>query len=428
MDSGLTGYREALDALFARTGSTSKYGLERTLALLELLGDPHRRIVTIHVAGTNGKGSVVAMLYYLLRAKGLRVGRYTSPHLVDFRERIVVDDVGIEADFILRFLERWGRDADAIGATFFEITTAMAFDWFATSSVDVAVIETGLGGRLDSTNVITPLVSGITSISLDHQEYLGYTEAEIAREKAGILKPGIPGVIGPMRADARAAIYSVAAGSGVSVVIDATTLYRVTEVVVTAGGTSFTVEHGENSMNVTTGMIGEPQAANAAVALAMLSAAGAKWSVSLEEAGAILPSVRLPGRFQTVGNCILDVAHNPDGMRSVVATLAEVRPPRPLTAIVGILKDKDWRSMLRALATAADSMVIVSAPSAPAERAWNPYEALAFALNIGMSATVDTDFAHAVLSSTASTKGTVLVTGSFHTVGDALHLLGEDTP
>lgn len=427
MDSGLTGYREALEALFARTGATSKYGLERTLGLLERLGNPHRRIVTIHVAGTNGKGSVVAMLDALLRAKGFRVGRYTSPHLIDFRERIVVDDAGVDPDFILRFLEKWGRDADAIGATFFEITTAMAFDWFAASAVDVAVIETGLGGRLDSTNVITPLVSGITSISLDHQEYLGSTETEIAREKAGILKPGIPGVIGPMRADASAAIYSVAAESGVSVVIDATTLYRVSDIVVSADGTSFTVEHGENSMNVTTGMIGEPQAANAAVALAMLSAAGAKWSVSLEEAGAVLPSVRLPGRFQTVGNCILDVAHNLDGMRSVVATLAEVRPSRPLTAIVGILKDKDWRGMLSAVATAADSVVIVSPPSAPAERAWNPHEALAFARGIGMRAEIDIDFEHAVRSAGELKNGTVLVTGSFHTVGDALRVLGEDT-
>lgn len=425
MDSGLTGYREALDALFARTGSTSKYGLERTLALLELLGDPHRRIVTIHVAGTNGKGSVVAMLYSLLRAKGLRVGRYTSPHLIDFRERIVVDDAGIDADYIVRFLEKWGRDADAIGATFFEITTAMAFDWFAASAVDVAVIETGLGGRLDSTNVITPLVSGITSISLDHQEYLGSTEPEIAREKAGILKRGIPGVIGPMRPDARAAIYSVAAASGVSVVIDATGLYRVRDVVVSADGTGFTVEHGENSMKVTTGMIGEAQAANAAVALSMLSAAGPKWSVGLEEAGTVLPSVRLPGRFQAIGKCILDVAHNPDGMRSVVATLKEIRPPRPLTAIVGILKDKDWRTMLGVLATVADSMVIVSPPSAPAERAWNPHEALVFARSIGMRAEIAIDFEHAVRSAGDLANGTVLVTGSFHTVGDALRVLGE---
>jgi len=174
VDSGLTSYKSELDRLFARTGSTANFGLERTRALLSLVGNPHERITCIHVAGTNGKGSVVATLETLLREKGdLRIGRYTSPHLVDFRERIAVDGEEISEEEVLLFLRRWEGDGERLGATFFEITTALALDHFAARNVDVAIIETGLGGRLDSTNVITPIVAGVTSIGIDHIEYLG---------------------------------------------------------------------------------------------------------------------------------------------------------------------------------------------------------------------------------------------------------------
>ena len=219
MDRGLTEYRAALDALFARTGSTAKFGLERTLGFLEAIGNPHQRFPSFHVAGTNGKGSVVATLSTLLGAKGLRVGRYMSPHLIDFRERIVVDNEPISEEYVTEFLARWTPYAESLGATFFEITTAMAFHYFAIREVNIAVIETGLGGRLDSTNVIVPLVSGITSIGLDHQEYLGNTQEAIAREKAGILKRGRPAVIGPLSTSARVAVYQVAETAGVARVL-----------------------------------------------------------------------------------------------------------------------------------------------------------------------------------------------------------------
>ena len=239
MDRGLTPYRDALDALFARTGATSKFGLQRTLDFLEILGNPHDKLKTFHVAGTNGKGSVVATLYALLRSKGFKTGRYTSPHLIDFRERIVVDDQMVDEQYVVDFLAKWSPQAESMGATFFEITTAMAFDYFARQNVDVAVIETGLGGRLDSTNVIVPVASGITSIAIDHTEYLGDTEGQIAREKAGIFKRGVPSVIGQMSNDARVAIYEAAADAGVGAVIDATRLYRTHDVVPRRTGTWF---------------------------------------------------------------------------------------------------------------------------------------------------------------------------------------------
>lgn len=349
-----------------------------------------------------------------------------SPHLIDFRERIVVEGKPISEEYLLRFLERWGSDAEDLGATFFEITTAMALQYFAEQEVDVAIIETGLGGRLDSTNVITPLVTGITSIAMDHQEYLGDTEESIAREKAGIMKRGIPAVIGPVSTSARVAIYEVAKESAPAVVIEAPRLYRTGDVRVSASGTTFTVEHGGQRQSLTTGLTGSAQAGNASVALSMLRAAGPPWTVTLDEAAAVLPRVTLPGRFQTVGNCILDVAHNPDGMRSLIATIAELRPAEPIIGVLGVLADKDWRQMMIVLASAVERIVLIAPPSAPPERAWNPQEAEEFARSRGIGARFEPDFDGAVKSA-ASSEGMVLITGSFHTVGDALIALGQST-
>jgi dihydrofolate synthase/folylpolyglutamate synthase len=424
VDSGLSAYRQALDALFARTGATSKFGLQRTRDFLEILGNPHERIKTFHVAGTNGKGSVVATLYTLLRSKGLRIGRYTSPHLIDFRERIVVDDEKIDEKFVVDFLTRWSPKAEALGATFFEVTTAMAFDFFAKQNVDAAVIETGLGGRLDSTNVILPLASGITSISIDHTEFLGHTEAEISREKAGIFKPEVPSVIGRMSTDARIAIYETAAKAGVSAVIDATRLYKTRDVFVRRTGTWFTISVGGESMQMRTCLIGNAQADNVAVALAMLRAAQPPWSVTLEEASVVLPTARLPGRFQILGKYVLDVAHNPDGMKSLTATLGALKMDRPIVAVLGILGDKDWRQMMSILSTAVDRIILVAPPTAPASRAWSVDEAYSYAQEKGIAASIDRDFSNAVKGSVYD-AGTSVITGSFHTVGDALELLGE---
>ncbi|HZI99715.1 MAG TPA: folylpolyglutamate synthase/dihydrofolate synthase family protein [Gemmatimonadaceae bacterium] len=426
MDRGLTEYRTALDALFARTGSTAKFGLERTLGFLGAIGNPHQRYPSFHIAGTNGKGSVVATISTLLKAKGLKVGRYMSPHLIDFRERIAVDGEAISEEYVTEFLARWSPYAESLGATFFEITTAMAFHYFATREVDVAVVETGLGGRLDSTNVIDPLVSGITSIGLDHQEFLGDTEESIAREKAGILKRGRPAVIGSLSTSARVAVYQAAEAAGVPRVIEAERLYPTKNVVVSLEGTSFTIEYDGHESRVHTGLVGSAQAANVSVALAMLRAATSPWTVSIDEAASTLPSVKLPGRFQRVGNCILDVAHNPDGIRSVVSTLELVQPPRPLIAVLGILNDKDWRGMIAALAPSVERIILVAPPSAPPARAWIPAEAEKFAQSIGVDASVEADF-DATIRAASGGEGTTIITGSFHTVGDALITLGEKT-
>ena len=202
----LKALEEALDFLFARTTGGYKFGLERTEALLDALGNPHRGYPVIHVAGTNGKGSSLATAEALLLGRGLRVGKYTSPHLVDFRERIVVNREAIAGAAVLEFIERWTPLVEKLGATFFEATTAMAFDAFAKARVDVALIETGLGGRLDSTNVVNPVTAGVTTIGWDHTEYLGHSLDAIALEKAGIFKAGRPAVIGESSPELRDAL------------------------------------------------------------------------------------------------------------------------------------------------------------------------------------------------------------------------------
>jgi dihydrofolate synthase/folylpolyglutamate synthase len=421
VDSGLTSYRSALDRLFARTGSTAKFGLGRTRALLSLLANPHERLRAFHVAGTNGKGSVVATLDTLLRAKGLSVGRYTSPHVVDFRERIVVNGDEISEQEVLDFIARWETDFERLGATFFEITTALALEHFASREVDVALIETGLGGRLDSTNVIAPLVAGVTSVGVDHVEYLGNSLAGIATEKAGIFKRGVPAVFGPAADVAREALLAAAAHAGAKPVIESTDLYRPENIRVDWNGTTFDVDHLGQVTTLTTALVGEPQAINTCTALAMLDAAGVPYRTSVSVARDLLPTVTLAGRFQRAlgGKIILDVAHNPDGIRALVSSLESVAPPRPVVAVIGILRDKDWREMMRALCPAVDSSILTKPASAPRDRAWDPAEALKFGLENGWRVSLVEDVAQAV-DRAASGAATVLVTGSFHTVGEAV--------
>jgi dihydrofolate synthase/folylpolyglutamate synthase len=423
VDSGLTIYRSALDKLFARTGSTAKFGLERTQAFLALLGNPHESFRSFHVAGTNGKGSVVATLDTLLRAKGLSVGRYTSPHLVDFRERIVVDEERIGEQEVLDFIQRWEADFEKLGATFFEITTALAFEHFASRNVDVALIETGLGGRLDSTNVITPIVAGVTSIGVDHVEYLGDSLAGIAAEKAGIFKRGVPAVFGPAPDEAREALLAVARRAGAAPVIESTELYGLKNIRVGWNGTTFDIVHADESATIVTGLVGERQAINACTALAMLHAGGDPYATSLAEAKRSLPGVSLPGRFQRVGKFVLDVAHNPDGIRVLVSTLDSVEPVRPIVAVLGVLRDKDWREMMRSLCPTVDSTILTTPASAPAERVWDATEALRFGNDNGWSVELVPDVAQAV-EHAANEAATVVVTGSFHTVGDASLFVG----
>lgn len=424
-ESGSSAYRDALAYLFARTTGKSRFGLERTREFLRVLGDPHRAIPILHVAGTNGKGSVCATLEALLRAKGLRVAKYTSPHLVDFCERFLIDGAPISEDEVTDFITRWTPDVERIGATFFEATTSMAFERFAYHEVDVAIVETGLGGTLDSTNVVDPLVASVTSIGIDHTELLGDTREAIAGEKAGIFKRGVPAVIGEGDPAIRALLASHAREHGASPVRIVADDAPPSDVSIDHRGTTFRLTLGGETATLRTPLAGAHQASNAAVALLMLDLAGAPLRVPLSEAAASLANVHLPGRFQRVGKYIFDVAHNPDGVAVLVQTLRAVQPPAPLVALLTVLADKDWRGIMRNLAPVVQLFVLTTAPTAPASRAWHVDEAIAFARSEGWDAVVEPDFERALASADAL-GASVLITGSFHTVGDAMTRLQVD--
>jgi dihydrofolate synthase/folylpolyglutamate synthase len=416
-------YQDALDFLFARTTGGFKFGLERTVALLEHLGNPHRKYPSIHIAGTNGKGSSVATITALLTAKGYRVATYTSPHLVDFRERMMVAGEPIPATDVTNYIDVNTSFVEEIGASFFEATTAMAFDYFARAGADVAVIEAGLGGRLDSTNVLDPIVAGVTSIGLDHTEYLGSTLEEIAGEKAGIFKRGRPAVIGERDPRIRDLLAERARAAGASSVRLASEEIRLHHVDVSDGGTACTVEWRGDRAVLRTPLAGRHQASNLAFSLVMLDAAGPEYATPLDEAARQLPNVRIPGRFEHVGRFIFDVAHNPAGADVVAQTIAAVKPAEPITVVLCVLRDKDWRAMIVALSRIARRFVLTMAPTAPASRAWDLDEATAFARGLGLDAEAVPDFS-AALERGQEGEGTVLVTGSFHTVGDAMAALG----
>lgn len=422
MGDDLNDYQRAINALFARTTGKSKFGLERTEAFLDALGKPHLRMPVLHIAGTNGKGSVCATLETLLRAQGHRVAKYTSPHLVDFRERFILNGLPISEDYVVEFIDTWMPEIENIGATFFEATTAMAFAWFAEQRATIAVIEAGLGGRLDSTNVVHPMVAAVATIGIDHVEQLGTTHEAIAHEKGGIFKPGVAAIVGEPDATIASLLVSQAVDAGSTPVIDVWRTRPPRNIEVSAAGTRFTIDTPEGPLSGATALAGMHQASNAVLALEVLNTAGDAfwpgWRSSLD----LLANVRLPGRFHRVGRWVFDVAHNPDGVHVLKLTLKKVMAPRPIVAVVCVLGDKDWRSMLRELSGAVDELVLTNAPTAPESRSWDLQEAADFARAEGWKISVESDFDNALRIGTER-GATTLVTGSFHTVGDAMSRL-----
>ena len=411
-------YDEALDFLFPRT-TTIKFGLANTRALLKAVGNPHEVIPSVHIGGTNGKGSVSTLVAAALREAGWRVGLYTSPHLVSFRERIQVNGVPISEEAVAMWTGRLLSPILERKATFFEATTVLAFADFAARGVEIAVVEVGLGGRLDSTNVVRPLVSGVTKIERDHMKYLGETLEEIACEKAGIAKPGVPFVIGEtdpalvevLRREARRAVERAGGRSGGRASVDVRVLPPDYE---WCGPLSLAGSH---------------QRRNAAVAHGILCALPSPYRPATQEINRAFGSARVPGRLDRRGRWLFDVAHNPDGMRSLVNALAVMRPARPLHALVSILGDKEWPEMLVQLDQVIDRGVLTIAPTA-AGRGWDIEWLRRWLKDPARPPahgewTLIADFNEAI-AQVQEGAGTVLVTGSFHTVGDVMQSLGID--
>ena len=414
--------------LFDRTSGGIRWGLERTEALLAGAGDPHRRFRALHVGGTNGKGSVAALCESALRAAhpGRTVGLYTSPHLVSFAERIRIGGRPVDAALLAAADARLRPAVEASGATFFEATTALAFLCFAEAGVDLAVVEVGLGGRLDSTNVLRPLATAVTNVARDHTEYLGESLDGIAWEKAGIFKPGVPAVIGETEPGLRDVLLRRAAEVGApAVVVDAD---AVSEAALSLDGTRFRLHSPRwGSREVRIPLVGAHQARNAAVAAELLAVLPEEVRPGWEAVERGFAEVRWAGRMQAVrqrgATWIFDVAHNPAGVRALVDSLDALDLPRPVVVIAAILKDKAWDEMLPPLLARADAAVLTVADSAPAERRWDP-EQVARSLDASLPIRVIPHLPDALMrAETLAPYGTLLVTGSVHTVGDALAAL-----
>ena len=352
-------YARTLDRLYrldVRRGWDLK--LESVLATLERLGHPERQFPSLHVAGTNGKGSVAATAAAVLAASGRRVGLYTSPHLVDFRERIRVGDEEIAEATVVALVEEAEHAAAEAGVelTFFELTTVVAFAHFARARVDAAIVEVGLGGRLDATNVIEPRASVVTTIGFDHERFLGDSLAEIATEKAGIWKQGVPAVIGRVETEAVDVLLARAADVG------ARPVFRLGEDFDLSEGNGGLVWRGPGERTiegVRPALAGRHQRDNVAVALAGLAAAG--WLVGIDDVTVRdgVARVRWPGRLERIGirpQVILDGAHNPAGAAALAEELASEAPVR---LVFGVLADKRWREMAERLAPLASDVTVV---------------------------------------------------------------------
>lgn len=390
----MTSHQSALDWLDRTQRFGIKLGLENSRRLLAALGRPDAGVACIHVAGTNGKGSTCAMIDSILREAGFLVGLYTSPHLVDLRERFRVQGKLISQADLSRHLHRI-RDVTADwehAPTYFEVTTAVAWMAFAECQVDVVVLETGMGGRLDATNVVTPVVSVITKIGMDHQQWLGNSLREIASEKAGIIKPGIPVVCAPQHPDALDVLTETALRNAATL-----TVINPTD--------------APGSMR----LLGEHQRENAALAMAALRAANIDITDHAVQSG--LARVQWPGRFQKFGNIWLDGAHNPDGVRALVRTWNQEGPAVSPIVLFGALADKGVDEMLSALQEVTDTIWLVPIQN---PRAADP-QTLAGCLR--GTAPVWPTVQDAVVAAQATTRP-VLVTGSLFLLGEVMSHLG----
>jgi dihydrofolate synthase / folylpolyglutamate synthase len=358
----LDAWQGALDYLYGLAnwetrppGTLQSFELDRIRSVLAALGDPHRAWPAVHVAGTNGKGSTCVLVAAALRAAGYRVGLFTSPHLHTVRERIRVDDCLIAEDEVLAWLDRNRAVLDRhAGLTTFEVLTALAFDRFAAAEIDVGVIEVGLGGRLDTTNVVRPVVSAITPIGLDHTRVLGNTVAAIAADKAGIIRTGVPVVVAPQVGAAGEAIGRAAEAAGSTIVAVGRDV-RWTEGEVTVTGQRFDVavldRTGERAISLEIALVGAHQQVNAATAVGILATLARRgWAIDDTAIRAGCARARWPGRFEQLGadpTLIVDGAHNPPAAEVLARAVAERHPGARRWLILGVSRDKDLDGILR---------------------------------------------------------------------------------
>ena len=419
---------DPLDYLFSLERLGMKFGLEKIAALCEELGHPERAFRSIVIAGTNGKGSVTVMVETALRSAGHHTARYTSPHLVRLEERFVIDGREVETDALrdgvatvraaVESLTR--RGVFDVPPTFFECATAAAFELFRRRRVEIAVLEVGLGGRLDATNIVTPIATAITSIDFDHQAQLGETIDAIAREKAGIIKQGIPVVCGPLPPAAAAVIGEISKARGAAVI------EALEEVRIARNERSSSVDVRSRTRgleDVTLALRGRHQLDNAAVAVALLDELASQ-GITVPDAAVRFGLTRAewPGRLErfTRGpiEILLDAAHNPAGARALASHLQEIGWSR-VTLLFGAMRDKDVAHMLEALAPFCEAIVCTTAPG---PRALSAFDLAALARPLGPTVEAIADPA-AALARALEMARPIVSAGSIFLIGPLRDIL-----
>lgn len=407
-----------------------KMDLNNIRALMDFSGNPHDKIKTVHIAGTNGKGSTCAMLSSIFQSAGLRVGLYTSPHIVSLTERIKINGQEISYHDLVKLVDYFREKILELRATFFEALTAIAFKYFVNQNVDIAVIETGLGGRLDATNVVKPLVSVITSIGLDHTEILGETIEKIAFEKGGIIKEGVPSVVNANSESVKDVFRRIARerSSFLYFVGDVSNLERSRFML---NGIEFDASVlGHEYKNVKVGLGGEFQIQNALTALVaveVLLLGGLNISRQAIYSGLqnVFENVNHNGRLQLILNepmVLLDVGHNPDAMALLVSSLKSLASEREGVLLFGAMRDKDVRTMLRTIAPPFKHVVLTQLKT---ERSLKLNELKLISDSIKLTAEIFSNSFEALSEAISKVKkdGFLLVTGSHYLAGEIMPLL-----
>ena len=449
-------YGDSIAYLYGLQKFGIKLGLENTIRLLSLLNNPQNSFRSIHIAGTNGKGSTAAMIASILRAAGFRVGLFTSPHLVSFTERIRVDNVEIcEAEVVELTREIRNiilnsqpspaaiQDMDQTVAsgqqsflpTFFEFVTALGFLQFKRKGIEWAVVETGMGGRLDATNILVPAVSVITNISYDHREFLGQTIREISGEKAGIIKKGVPVVSSAQEDEVIGVITEKATELGSSLHIYGKDFFSHPKNI-DIHGITFSYEGGEQMNDLRISLTGLHQVENASLAIRAIEVGMKKGVIPSYAIREGLAHAQWPGRLELIENkgCtydyLIDGAHNPSASRALANSLKKYFIPlyEKVVLIMGVMADKDMEAMMKPLLPLA-SEVIFTAPEY--ERAASPVRLAEYAKALGVSPRVkDSVKASMELARELAGKGPqktlIMITGSFYTIGEAKSALGHE--
>jgi dihydrofolate synthase/folylpolyglutamate synthase len=431
--TGIAEYNEMINFLYGLQKHGIKLGLSNTSELMNLLEHPQKSFRSIHIAGTNGKGSTASIISSIFAEHGVKTGLFTSPHLVSFTERISINGRRITEDEVVDITKKLKSiiSGHSIQPTFFEFITAMAFLYFRRNDVEWAVVETGMGGRLDATNILVPEVSVITSISMDHSEFLGKSISDIAREKAGIIKPHVPLVTSISGDEALNIIKATSAGQNSALHVYGDQ-FSADLISISLDGITFDYNGDEQYMALRVPLIGDYQMYNASTAIRVMELLGMTgFPLSEEMIRKGLANLKMEGRMECVSHdplIFIDGAHNPDAINCSVGNLRKLLPDKKLIIVAGIMSDKEIRGMIAPLRASAEKLILTRAAY---ERAASSMQLKEAASSLKATGHADIITAEPVknaikLAKSLCSKDTfILITGSFYTAGEAKEYFGH---